>query len=476
MAKFNQTATIRATNREGNPAYGMGVREKLVTQVLTSFVNENKFYGDNTAEMQDTIRLAVREDPGFVSKLAVFARREFNMRSVSHVLTGYLANIPEGKEHVRKTVRGVVLRGDDATEILSFYLQTFGKPVPNSLRRALKEVISTFDAYTLAKYKGEGHNVKMRDLFRICRPKPSSEAQSEMWKQLLDGTLPTPLTWESELSANGNNRETWEKLISSGKVGYMALLRNLRNILNAKPANLDVVLKEISNHQAVRRSRQLPFRYLSAYKNLPANAGNRVVAALETAAMDSVDNLPRLPGKTVIAVDVSGSMDMHISAKSEIQCCEVGMMLGLIANYICDDSIFMEFDTRLSYAKIPSSVGLLYACTHEAKASGGTDMSLPIREMIEKEIDADRIIIISDNVCNSYRGITQSYADKYRNKVNPNLWVHAIDLIGYGTQQFAGPRTNIIAGWSEKVLEFISLAEQGKGALEKRIEEYRWEK
>lgn len=474
MAKFNTTASTRTVNKEGHAAYSMNDKAKLVTQVSTSFFNEQKFYGDNTGEMRETIRSVIRKDPQFVSNLAVFARREFNMRSVSHALVGYLANVPEGKPFVKRTVEGIVLRGDDATEILAFYLNTFGKPIPNSLRRALKGVFATFDAYTLAKYKGEGNVVKMRDLLRLCRPHPETDEQSAMWKQLLDGTLPTPMTWESELSANGNNKETWEKLIDSGKVGYMALLRNLRNIVNADPANLNVVLNKLSNPDAVRKSRQLPFRFLSAYKNLPANAGKKVTDALEKAVEAACENVPKLPGRTVIAVDVSGSMDSKVSAKSETLCCEIGMMLGLIANRICEDAIFYTFNNRIEQKQIPSA-GILYSAVHESMARGGTEMGLPFRKMMDDGINCDRIIVISDNQCNGSWGPPVGVlADRYRKQTENDIWVHAIDLQGYGTQQFSGPKTNIIAGWSEKVFDFIPLAEQGEGTLEKAIAAYTW--
>ena len=477
MAKFNATTSTRTVNHEGHVAYSMQPKAKLITQVLTSFFNEQKFYGDNTSDMKELIPAVIKSDPQFVSNLAVFARLEFNMRSVSHVLTCFLANGAEGKPYVRDTVRGVVLRGDDATEILSFYLSEFGKPIPNSLRRALRDVLSTFDAYTLAKYKGDGHAVKMRDLLRICRPHPETEEQSAMWNQLLDGTLPPAYTWESELSAHGNNKETWEELINSGRCGYMGLLRNLRNIINVNPDNLDKVLDKISDPEAVKHSRQLPFRFLSAYKNLPANAGKKVTDALEKAVESACENVPKLPGRTVIAVDVSGSMSNNVSAKSDVRCCEIGMMLGIIANRICEDAIFYAFDNRIEQKQIPSA-GILYSTVHEAMASGGTDMNLPFRKMLEDHINCDRIIIISDNECNCgwYGNTVQTYADRYRGKTGNNIWVHAIDLMGYGTQQFAGPKTNIIAGWSEKVFDFILLAEQGEGNLEKTIAKYKWQK
>lgn len=258
---------------------------------------------------------------------------------------------------------------------------------------------------------------------------------------------------------------------------YMAILRNLRNIIEAgvDQEHLDKVCMAIADPEAVKRSRQLPFRFLSAYKNLPASAGKKVMDALEKAVATACENVPKLPGRTVIAVDVSGSMSSNVSAKSEIRCCEIGMMLGIIANRICEDDIFYVFNGAIEQKQIPSA-GILYSTVHEAMAYGGTDMNLPFRKMIEDKIHCDRVIVISDNECNGgWVGNTvQSIADRYRKESGNNIWVHAIDLMGYGTQQFAGPKTNIIAGWSEKVFDFILLAEQGEGNLEKTIAEYTW--
>lgn len=476
MAKFNSPQTIKTTNKEGHAAYGMTDKAKLVTQVLTSFFNEAKFYGDNSVEMQEVIKSVIRKDPQFVSNLAVFARREFNMRSVAHVLTAYLAHEEKGKPYVRKAVKGVSLRGDDVTEIMSFYLNTFGKPIPNSLKKGINDVLTDFDEYTLAKYKGEGKAVKMRDLLCLCRPKPKSKEQEALWKRCLEGALEIPETWETQLSAHGNNRETWEKLIDGGKVGYMALLRNLRNILNAKPRNIDKVFQKLSDPEAVRKSKQLPFRFLSAYKSVGGIGGSKVFDVLETAIDASVDNLPKLPGTTVIAVDTSGSMSSPVSAKSDIKCCEIGMTLGVIANRICENAIFFTFDTSLRKKAISTRNGILYTVTHEASAGGGTRMELPFNAMLHEGIQADRIIVISDNQCNGgwWSKPVQALADEYRRITGDDIWVHAIDLQGYGTQQFHGAKTNVIAGWSEKVFDFILLAEQGEGTLEKAIEAYRW--
>ena len=476
MAKFNSTMTNKTVNKSGHAAYKMRDKEKLVTQVLTSFFDEKKFYGDNSAEMQETIKSVIKTDPQFVANLAVFARREFNMRSVSHVLIAHLAHEVEGKPYTKKAVKAVCLRGDDATEIMACYLSMFGKPIPNALKKGLEDVLQGFDEYTLAKYKGEGKAVKMRDLLCLCRPAPKTAQQSEMWKRCLNNELETPYTWETELSANGNNAETWKKLIDSGKVGYMALLRNLRNILNANPSNVNKVLDTIQNPEAVRRSKQLPFRYLSAYKELEGIGGSRVFDALENAVEASIENVPAIPGTTVIAVDVSGSMSNPVSAKSKMRCYEIAMMLGLIANKICDNSYFYTFDTDVKKYPVSHRSGILETAIH-ARCGGGTDMGLPFVAMMNDHIKADRIIILSDNECNSggnyyARKPVQALADEYRRRTGNDIWVHAIDLQGYGTQQFHGAKTNIIAGWSERVFEFIRLAEQGEGNLEKTIEQY----
>lgn len=472
MGKFNEAKTIRTVNKSGHVAYSMKDKQKLVTQVLTSFINEKKFYGDNTKEMQETISRVIQTEPEFVAKLAVFARREFNMRSVAHLLVCYLAHEPSGKPYAKKAIKAVCLRGDDATEIMSCYISMFGKPIPNSLRRALKEVFESFDEYTLAKYKGEGKSVKMRDILCLCRPKPKNEAQSETWKKLLEGTLEPPMTWEVELSKNGNNKETWEKLISSGKIGYMALLRNLRNVIQANPDNLDDVLNKLSDQVAVRKSRQLPFRFLSAYKEVYNISSSKVMDSLESAIESSVENIQKIPGTTVIAVDSSGSMSSTVSEKSKVRCFEIGMLLGMIASKVCENTYFYTFDGSIRQVPVSSRTPILEK-VFSSNCGGCTRMELPFQKMISDKINADRVIVISDNQCNGwFRNPIQKLADDYRKTTGNNIWVHAIDLQGYGTQQFHGVKTNIIAGWSEKVLEFIKLAEQGEGTLEKTIEQY----
>lgn len=258
---------------------------------------------------------------------------------------------------------------------------------------------------------------------------------------------------------------------------YMAILRNVRNILDSgvSEKHLEKVLFALSDEKAVRKSKQLPFRFLSAYKELQEIGTSRVFDVLENAVEASIENMPKLDGTTVIAVDVSGSMGSCVSEKSSVRCCEIAMLLGLIANKICDNSIFYTFDSEIRKYPVSRRSGILETAM-QAPHGGATYMHLPFEKMIQDKVKADRIIFLSDNMCNGHgyysRGTVQQNANKYRKETGNDIWVHAIDLQGYGTQQFCGAKTNIVAGWSEKTFDFIKLAEQGEGTLVKAIEQY----
>lgn len=476
MSKFNTTQTRKTVNKSGHVAYSMNDKDKLVTQVLTSFFNEKKFYGDNSNEMIELAKNVANNDPRFVSNLARYARKEMHLRSVSHVLTCIVSYEVKTKPYIKETVYDVVERPDDILEILSCYISMFGKPIPNGLKKALGNSMKRFNEFQISKYNGGKKAVKFKDVLKLTHVKPSNRKEQSMFKNIMNDTLPIAKRWETELSANGNNQETWENLIDENRLGYMAMLRNLRNIINANPRNISKVYDKLENKDEVLRSKQLPFRFMSAYREVPRTS-SRVLDVLENAIEYSVENLPRLRGKTVIAIDISGSMCDSISSKSNVRCCDIGALLGVLASRICDDYIVYTFNTRLSNVTYSKRNGIISTSNEISRCTGGTDLSLPIQEMINKNIKADRLIMISDNEINSgwrggYMHTCQSLVDKYRNKVNKNLWVHAIDLQGYGTQQFIGGKTNIIAGWSERLLEFINLAERGIDTQVKHIEEY----
>lgn len=485
MAKFN-TSTVakdKTKNNCGAPAFSMDAKDKLIVQVLTTFFNEKKYYGDNSEEITENIKIILEDDPGFIAKLAMFTRKEMHLRSVSHVLVAELANHNNGKPFARKAIAEVVERVDDITEILSYYLVTYGKPIPASMKKGLSDALGRFDEYQLAKYNRKNRSVKLKDVLALIHPKPTNKEQSKLWKKVLDDKLKTPITWETELSAKGNTKEAWEALIAENRLGYMAILRNLRNIAKSGADNIGKVCEYLSNEKNVLKNKQLPFRYYSAYKALQEEGlgTSKIYDSLEKAIKISTKNIGMLNGKTLISADVSGSMMCHISARSDVVCAEIAVLMMAIANYVCEESITTTFDTVLRMCSLPTTNGIISNTNSVEIDGGGTDITLPIKYLLENDICVDRIIILSDNEINGewdnvswYSNVPcQSVAEQYKREVNPDVWIHAIDLQGYGTQQFKGKNTNIIAGWSERVLEFIFLVEQGIDTLKNKIETYK---
>jgi hypothetical protein len=473
MSKFN-AAKCKTLNKAGHVAFKMELKEKLITEVLTSFFNEGKFYGDNSLEIVKDLRQIIKIDPKFIANLAIYARKEIHLRSISHVIAGELAHDVQGKKYVRRVLNQIVERVDDMAEILSYYLNVYGKPIPNSLKKGLSDCFLRFDEFSFAKYNRE-KQIKLKDIVNLVHPKPNNLEQSSMFKRLLEDKLTTPFTWETVLSSEGNNKETWGKLIESNKLGYMAILRNLRNIIKAGPDNINMVYEVLENENRVKKSKQLPFRYYSAYKVL-SNEGlgtSRIYDVLENAIRYSTRNIDKLKGKTFISTDVSGSMSYNVSKKSDMTCGEIGILLMAIANSICDEAITSTFDTKFKIAPLAAGNGIISNAKSIKQTWGGTDISLPIRYLLDNRVYVDRIIILSDNEINrGYDRLCQDLIDEYRAKVNSNVWVHAIDLVGYGTQQFKGEKVNIIAGWNEKILEFIPNVENGLSNIKDTIEEY----
>ena len=257
----------------GYPAYAMTDKAKLVAQVMTTFFGEPKFYGDNTPELISLATKLTATSPEFVANLARYARKEMHLRSVSHALAVLIAHEERSKPFIKQVVTDVVERPDDITEILALYLTAFGKPIPNGLKKALGDALGKFDAYQISKYSGGKKAVKFIDVLRLTHVKPKTPEQSALFDAIANDALPKAVRWETELSAKGNTTEVWEELIDGGKLGYMATLRNLRNIVNAQPKNLDKALEALADKERVLRSKQLPMRFLAAYRevrNCPA--------------------------------------------------------------------------------------------------------------------------------------------------------------------------------------------------------------
>ena len=486
MSRFNislKPATPDTINRAGSVAYDMDNEAKLVSLLLGSFLTD-QFYRSGSETLAELRELVATTDPQFCAKAAIYARDVFGMRSVSHVVAAELCRSVKGELWLRRFFRKVVVRPDDITEILSYWLGNYGKPIPNAMKRGLGDVLSTLDAYRLGKYKAASKQLSLIDAVNLCHPKHTEQLGS-----LMKGTLASPDTWEVMLTRAGQVAETpedktiakaevWHTLLSENKIGYMATLRNIRNCLEQAPECTAMLCARLTDPMAIRKSRVLPFRFLSAWDAV--GGMNRDVDLALSAAVDiAVGNIPELPGKTLIAVDTSGSM-VFGDTGHKLSPISIAALFAA-ALYKKSDSAVLCFDTQASWASMnPANPVLTNAKWLSDNARGGGTNFHLIFDSLTKVYD--RIIILSDMEAwvnrhgySTFYGAgnddpKQAHKD-YCKRTGAAPLIYCLDLQGYGTTQFPASKVVQLNGWSDKMFDYIKLLERGTNVMVEAIKE-----
>lgn len=486
MTRFNtKKNTTKTTNREGEVAYTLSPELELYTLVVTSMFAD-KFYESADDALVRLRALLVKVEPEFVCKLAIYAREQMYLRTMPLVLLVELAKVHSGDSLVGDTLGRVIQRVDEITETLAYYaiandrkdVKKLGK-LSKQIQRGLATAFNKFDAYQFAKYDRAGE-ITLRDALFIVHPKATSPESSELFNKIVEGTLETPYTWETELSAKGNTKEVWEALLDSKKVGYMALLRNLRNILNADVSRgrLGELAKYLSSPEAVQKSKQLPFRFLSAHRELKDNssaATSMILGALESALQESVENLKGFDYDTTIAIacDVSGSMQTPVSAKSKVQNYDIGLLLGMLLQHKCKSVVSGIFGDRFKIINLPQNsilqnVDELHQ--REGEVGYSTNGYLVLDTLLREGVQADKVMMFTDcQMWNSYGDgshMQKSWA-AYK-KFYPNAKLYLFDLAGYGNTPVSTQSNDVylIAGWSDKVFDVMDAYDKGSSAVE----------
>lgn len=476
------------TNHEGARAVALSDEMQLYTLVCSSVLNE-KFYESATEQLHRMQVLVASVSPEFTASLAIYAREQMYLRTVPLVLTVLLSQRKDFR-YLKALTQRVVQRADELTDLLVIYQalnQRSGIKKLNKLSRGIQKGLAAalpkFDAYQLAKYNRKGA-VTLKDVIRLTHPHPDSEERSLLYKQVLEDTLPTPYTWETRLSQAGqqgeSQTEVWQELIDSQKVGYMALLRNLRNILQAgvSESHLDQVLQRLADPKEVLKSKQLPFRYYSAYRSvddLNSPFAEKVVLALEEALLLSMDNLELLQNKkVVIAADVSGSMQTNVSSKSVIQYYDIGLILAMLAHARLKDSITGIFGDTWKVKTFPrESVLRNVAALRQIEGEVGysTNGFEVLKWALLQKVKADLFLFFTDcQMWDSTSGANSmaTWWESYK-KFQPQAQLVLFDLAGHGTSpvQILSQNVCLVGGWSDRVFEMLSAISKGSEALEK---------
>jgi len=501
MSKFNKTTKQKTItkNYEEAKAYKLTPELELYSVVVTSTLNPKFYEPTETGNVLPRLMALMKKvSPEFIAKLAVYAREKMYLRTIPLVLVVKLAKIHKGDSLVSKLVERIIQRADEITEILAYYQKYHNRTDIKKLNKLSKQIqkgiaraFNKFDEYQFAKYN-RATEVRLRDALFLSHAKPKDEKQAELFKKITENTLEVPYTWEVELSKLGQQKfETdeekekafkgeWEELIDSGKIGYMALLRNLRNILNVSVSqkHLARVCSYLSNPEAVKKSKQLPFRYLAAYRELKENSSlytSMVLDALEEAIKVSAENIKGYDYNTsvLIACDVSGSMETPISPRSKIQNYDIGLILGMLLQSRCKAVISGIFGDIWKVIQLPKT-NILHNADELHRREGEVGYSTNgwkvIRYLNENKIKIDKVMIFTD--CQLWDSTFDNahINDEWREykKFNPTAKLYLFDLAGYGNTPLSIQRNDVylIAGWSDKVFDVLEALEKGGSAID----------
>jgi 60 kDa SS-A/Ro ribonucleoprotein len=483
MSRFAKTSPgTKTVNLAGGEAYTLSPKTELVSMVLTSFV-QNDFYRSQHNQVE-RLKQLVAKDPIFAAKTAIYARTQFGMRTISHIIAGELSRV-SGEQWTSRFYNKVVYRVDDIIEILAYYLSIANKnkngksKIAKALQRGLAQAFAKFDAYQLAKYRGEGKRPSLIDAVNILKPKPT-EKNAEALRKLVKGELRSEGTIEQVLSQVGQQeekeqatKEALSELVTSRKIGYFALLRNLRNILEKSPEVLDSAISMLTDERLIKKSLILPFQYFTAYKEISSIGGKnsgKLLMAINKAVDISCNNFPEMSGSTCIFLDVSSSMKYNkISEYSDAHLTDVAAIFTavLAKKFNADIVQFAGGATEVNFD--PNTPIMAFA--ESIQFSGGdTNFIAPFELITERRRKYDRIIILSDmqGWVGGRSPVYQFY--QYRQTLGVNPKVISWDLKGYGTAQFPENNILLLAGWSEKLLTLLPKLEQDENALIKEIE------
>jgi hypothetical protein len=529
----NKSATV---NKAGGLAFKFeDPAEYLLATIGSAMFVEPRFYQDteNLEELRNgnfnvdgldeqavkiisaCMQVASGDNPRDLLALAHWARKELNMRTTPQVMVAVAANMESTKQFVRRYVPLVASRADEVKQIVAAYEHLFGwKGFPASLKKGISDRMATMSEYEILKYNTKDHP-SFKDLLRFCERREGYPFSKEIREYILRGEIIDPgatpviaarkqltslrewndeipalarraaVTWEVLVSQFGNDKRVWEAVIPL--MGYMALLRNLGNFLSADVSmgTIKRVAEKLSDQEKVASSKQLPFRFLAAYRVLdPGQQSNWLYGAkldtrdrsgwdkrkilvlaeaVEAALDEAVFNVPEIPGMTIIAADNSGSMQNALSKNSAMSVRDAANALCAIVHKRCEESMVCAFGSNDVWPPLTKRNSVLtnmdkIATYKEGYRGHATDAWKVIQHLIDTNVKADRIIVLSDMQCyNSYgsRSVASTLA-QYRRGHGKGCYAHFFDLQGYGTGQDSPNKlTNVVGGFSEKIFSQI---------------------
>jgi 60 kDa SS-A/Ro ribonucleoprotein len=429
MATLNKSAKNNPIyTHEGAKAQHINPYQQLRRSVCSCMLWEREFYEDGESVASRIQSLIPEVDPVKVSDLAIEARTKFKLRHIPLLLARELARVRH--KGTANVLSQIIQRPDELTEFLSIYWKDGKCPLSAQVKKGLATAFPKFSEYQLAKYN-RNNEIRLRDVLFLSHAKPKNVEQAEIWGKLINGELNPPDTWEVALSAGKDKKATWERLLSENKLGGLAFLRNLRNMRDVWVDD-KIIFSALSS---MKVDKILPYRFIAAAKHAPQWEDK-----IEPVMLKCIKDKERLSGKTVLLVDVSGSMDWALSAKSDLNRIDAANGLAILVREICDDVEIFSFSNKI--VQIPPRRGfalrdVIYSSQPHSRTYLGTAVG-----MINEKVKYDRIIVITD--------------EQSRDLVpNPTATGYMINVasarngVGYGAWKH-------IDGFSEAVIDWIT--------------------
>jgi hypothetical protein len=471
VARLNEKKTgTKTVNVAGGVGYSLSPKMELVLGVINSFV-KSKFYKSVDTETERLLDLARNADPEFVAKTAVVARDMFGMRTITHLLAPVVWEKASGYPWLSRFYDKVVVRPDDMLEIASAHISMHGKPLPHAMRKGFAKAFERFDAYAIAKYKNSDKKISLVDIVNLVHPKPTAK-NAEALKALVAGTLKNVDTWESKVSGagpeSGAKSAAWEEMITEGKMGYMALLRNCHNIARDVPDDkvFDEFLKQLASGSRIKKARVMPFRVVKAvsemdkWDDVEPSRKKRMYQALVKAMDKACENINRLDGRNLVILDESGSM----SRVFDNAC----LMTAVIEK--TQNADVLKFN-NIARWWVPKHSSVLENADDLDRSFSGGGTSFESAYMAIREKKYDRIFVISDMQtwadAPSFSPKTQ-YHDYVKRHGPTKLYM--FDVTGYGTLLNPEEDVYILGGYTLNVFDILEPLEMDKQALIKTIE------
>lgn len=442
MSKLNVAVKLPPVfTAQGAPAARIGPEQELRRTVAACMLWEDGVY-ESGQSVADRIKALVPKcRPEFVAACAFEARTKMKLRHVPLLLVAIMAGTVPHSGLVAKLLPDVIQRADELAEFVAIYANVNGvspgavkKKLSAQVKRGLATTFQKFDEYALAKYNRDGA-VKLRDVLFLCHAKPRDAAQDALWKRLIAGELVTPDTWEVELSAGADKRATFERLMMEGKLGALAYLRNLRN-MRESGVSLDLVK---GYADVVDIKRVLPFRFIAAARAVPAWEN-----ILEPMMLRACEGREKLPGKTVVMLDVSGSMDSAISGKSDLLRIDAACGVAVLLRELCEDVEIITFSNQVVQVAPRRGFALRDAIL-TSQPHGGTYMGKAVGAVNDNR-NYDRLIVLTDE--QSADAVPPPKGKGYVINVASNK-----NGVGYGKWLH-------VDGWSEAVIDYIQESER----------------